>query len=89
MWLILMSLINDKYVIEDAGFNIIPQKEYDKILPTTERVAKQIEKIYYDGEKLKLKEGETLLSLEELNDRKEPLLEIEKDEEKPIIYDIE
>lgn len=89
MWLILMSLINDKYVIEDAGFNIIPQKEYDKILPTTERVAKQIEKVYYDGEKLKLKEGETLLSLEELNDRKEPLLEIEKDEEKPIIYDIE
>lgn len=89
MWLILMSLINGKYVIEDAGFNIIPQKEYDKILPTTERVAKQIEKIYYDGEKLKLKEGETLLSLEELNDRKDPLLEIEKDEEKPIIYDIE
>lgn len=89
MWIILMSLINDKYVIEDAGFNIIPQKEYDKILPTTERVAKQIEKVYYDGEKLKLKEGETLLSLEELNDRKEPLLEIEKDEEKPIIYDIE
>lgn len=89
MWIILMSLINDKYIIEDAGFNIIPQKEYDKILPTTERVAKQIEKIYYDGEKLKLKEGETLLSLEELNDRKEPLLEIEKDEEKPIIYDIE
>ena len=89
MWIILMSLINGEYVIEDAGFNIIPQKEYDKILPTTERVAKQIEKIYYDGEKLKLKEGETLLSLEELNDRKEPLLEIEKDEEKPIIYDIE
>lgn len=89
MWIILMSLINGEYVIEDAGFNIIPQKEYDKILPTTERVAKQIEKIYYDGEKLKLKEGETLLSLEELNYRKEPLLEIEKDEEKPIIYDIE
>ena len=89
MWIILMSLINGEYVIEDAGFNIIPQKEYDKILPTTERVAKQIEKVYYDGEKLKLKEGETLLSLEELNDRKEPLLEIEKDEEKPIIYDIE
>ncbi|MDS3866847.1 hypothetical protein RJB92_01175 [Staphylococcus hominis] len=89
MWIILMSLINGEYVIEDAGFNIIPQKEYDKILPTTERVAKQIEKIYYDGEKLKLKEGETLLSLEELNDRKKPLLEIEKDEEKPIIYDIE
>lgn len=89
MWIILMSLINGEYVIEDAGFNIIPQKEYDKILPTTERVAKQIEKIYYDGEKLKLKEGENLLSLEELNDRKEPLLEIEKDEEKPIIYDIE
>ena len=89
MWIILMSLINGEYVIEDAGFNIIPQKEYDKILPTTERVAKQIEKIYYDGEKLKLKEGETLLSLEELNYRKEPLLEIEKDEKKPIIYDIE
>jgi len=89
MWIILMSLINDKYVIEDAGFNIVPQKEYDKILPTTERVVKQIEKIYYDGEKLKLKEGETLLSLEELDNRKDSLLEIEKDEEKRIIYDIE
>lgn len=89
MWIILLSLINDEYVIEDAGFNIIPQKEYDKILPTTERVAKQIEKIYYDGEKLKLKEGEMLLSVEELNDKKESLLEVVKDEERTIIYDIE
>lgn len=89
MWIILLSLINDEYVIEDAGFNIIPQKEYDKILPTTERVAKQIEKIYYDGEKLKLKEGETLLSEEELNNRKEPLLKAVKNEEKPVIYDID
>lgn len=89
MWIILLSLINDEYVIEDAGFNIVPQKEYDKILPTTERVAKQIEKIYYDGEKLKLKEGETLLSEEELNNRKEPLLKAVNNEEKPVIYDID
>lgn len=89
MWIILISLMNDNYVIEDAGFNIVPQKEYDKILPTTERVAKQTEKVYFDGERLKLKEGETLLSLKELDDRKEPLLELEKDERKAIIYDIE
>ncbi|MDU0318224.1 hypothetical protein, partial [Staphylococcus epidermidis] len=49
------------------GYNLVPTKEYDKTLPTTERIARQFEKVYFDGNNLKVLESETLLSIEELN----------------------
>ncbi|PTI88163.1 hypothetical protein [Staphylococcus simulans] len=66
-WLLFLKYENGKYEIKQAGSNIVPTEAYDKVLPTTERVARQSEKVYFDGEMLRLKEGETLMTVEELN----------------------
>lgn len=66
-WLLFLKYENGKFEIKQAGSNIVPTEAYDKVLPTTERVARQSEKVYFDGESLQLKDGEQLLSLEELN----------------------
>mgnify|MGYP001508375625 FL=1 len=87
-WLLFLKLIDGKYEIVQAGANIVPTEAFDKVLPTTERIARQSEKIYFDGEKLKLKDEETLLTVEELNEKiSEPI--IEPKEEVKEIYDIE
>lgn len=88
-WLLFLKNIDDKYHIVQAGSDIVPTEDFDKVLPTTERIARQSDKVYFDGEKLKLKDGETLLSVEELNELKEsPLEQIERNTQ-PIIFDIE
>ncbi|MEB5791883.1 hypothetical protein [Staphylococcus hominis] len=88
-WLLFLKYIDDKYHIVQAGSDIVPTEDFDKVLPTTERIARQSDKVYFDGEKLKLKDGETLLSVEELNEIKEsPLEEIERNTQ-PVIFDIE
>ncbi|MEX3459318.1 hypothetical protein [Staphylococcus hominis] len=87
-WLLFLKLIDGKYEIVQAGANIVPTEAFDKVLPTTERIARQHEKVYFDGEKLKLKEGQELLTVEELNNTiHEPV--IEPKEEIKEIYDIE
>lgn len=87
-WLLFLKYENGKYEIKQAGSNIVPTEAYDKVLPTTEQIARQHEKIHFDGEKLRLNEGETLLTVEELNNRiSEPI--IEPKEEIIEIYDIE
>jgi len=87
-WLLFLKYENGKYHIVQAGSNIVPTEEFDKVLPTTERIARQSDKVYFDGEKLKLKDGETLLSVEELNELKESPLE-ESKQIQPVIFDIE
>ncbi|OFQ11074.1 hypothetical protein HMPREF2953_03765 [Staphylococcus sp. HMSC072E01] len=88
-WLLFLKYIDDKYHIVQAGSDIVPTEDFDKVLPTTERIARQSDKVYFDGEKLNLKDGETLLSVEELNELKEsPLEEIERNTQ-PVIFDIE
>lgn len=88
-WLLFLKYVDDKYHIVQAGSDIVPTEDFDKVLPTTERIARQSDKVYFDGEKLKLKDGETLLSVEELNEIKEsPLEEIERNTQ-PVIFDIE
>lgn len=87
-WLLFLKLIDGEYEIVQAGAKIVPTEAYDKVLPTTERIARQHEKVYFDGEKLKLKEGQELLTVEELNNTiQEPV--IEPKEEIKEIYDIE
>lgn len=88
MWVLFLKLINGEYEIVQAGYNLVPTQEYDKTLPTTEKIVRQFEKVYFDGEKLRLKEEETLLSIEELNAQNNPNLEDDISTE-PIIYDIE
>ncbi|MDQ7231046.1 hypothetical protein [Staphylococcus haemolyticus] len=67
MWMLFLKLVDGEYEIVQAGYNLVPTKEYDKTLPTTERIARQFEKVYFDGNNLKVLESETLLSIEELN----------------------
>lgn len=88
-WLLFLKYIDDKYHIIQAGSDIVPTEDFDKVLPTTERIARQSDKVYFDGEKLKLKDGETLLSVEELNELKESPLEQETKQTQPVIFDIE
>lgn len=86
-WLLFLKLIDGKYEIIQAGANIVPTDEFDKVLPTTEQIARQPEKVYFDGEKLKLREGERLKTIDELNEDEESI--VTKDEQSNIIYDIE
>ena len=66
-WLLFLKLENNEYKITQAGADIVPTQEYDKVLPTTERIVRQSDKVFFDGEKLKVKEGMSLLSVDELN----------------------
>ena len=67
VWIIAYRIVDGKYEEVMSGSNILIDEEVDKVLPVAEHVARQSRKLYYDGEKLLVKEGETLLSLEELN----------------------
>ncbi|WP_145436948.1 hypothetical protein [Staphylococcus hominis] len=88
-WLLFLKCTEGEYRIIQAGSNIVPTEEFDKVLPTTERIARQSDKVYFDGEKLKLKDGETLLSVEELNELRESPLKEEPKQTQPVIFDIE
>lgn len=87
IWLLFLNKINGEYVIEQAGSNLVPNKEYDKVLPTTERIARQADKVYFDGEKLQIKEGVVLLTVEELDFQEEQLVGVPK-YSKSQLYDI-
>ena len=87
-WLLLLKLIDNKYVIVQGGSNIVPTQEYDKVLPTTERIARQIDKVDFDGKNLKVKEGEILLTVDELNNLNN-IEETNVNNENTKIYDIQ
>lgn len=73
MWLIFFKLIDGAYEYVSAGYNLVPTEVVDKVLPVQEHVARQARKLEYDGEKLTLKDGETLLTLEELDEEQRNL----------------
>ena len=87
-WLLFLKYIDGEYYIVQAGSDIVPTENFDKVLQTTEKIARQSDKVYFDGEKLKLKDGETLLSVEELNELRESPLE-ESKQAQSVIFDIE
>lgn len=51
--------------IYQAGYNIVPTGRVDKVLPVKKHVAMQADKLKYEGETLKIIEGETLMTAEE------------------------
>lgn len=89
IWQLFLIYKNGKYEIVQAGSNMVPVEPFDKVLPTTEKIARQSEKVYFDGEKLKLKEGEALLSIEELNEKQQKSTDESFVETEPVIYDVE
>ena len=66
-WAICYVLVDGEYQWADAGKNLIITNQYDKVIPVREHVARQVDKLFFDGEKLKLKDGETLLSKTQLD----------------------
>lgn len=66
-WAICYVLVNGEYQWADAGKNIVINGQYDKVIPVREHVARQVDKLFFDGEKLKLRDGETLLSKDQLD----------------------
>lgn len=66
-WILFLEKIDGEFEIVLAGCDLVPNKAYDKVLPTTEKIARQADKVYFDGEKLRVKDNESLSSLEELN----------------------
>lgn len=66
-WSICFVLIDGEYKWIEAGKNIVIANQYDKVIPVREHVARQVDKLFFDGEKLKLRDGETLLSKEQLD----------------------
>lgn len=67
-WLLFLKLVDGDYEIVQAGVDMVPTEEFDKVIPTTEKIARQFEKVFFDGEKLRIKDGETLTSLDKLNE---------------------
>lgn len=66
-WNLYLIKVDGEFEIVLAGCDLVPNKAYDKVLPTTEKIARQADKVYFDGEKLRVKDNEVLSSLEELN----------------------
>lgn len=66
-WAICYVLQNGEYLWADAGRNIVITNQYDKVVPVKEHVARQANKLIFDGEKLKLRDGEKLLSKTQLD----------------------
>lgn len=59
-------------VVVTGGLNLVIDGTFNEFIPVPENVAKQIEKIEYIGNgQYKVKEGQTLLTTEELNALKE------------------
>lgn len=48
--------------VYQSGYNIVPSGVIDKVLPVKKHVANQADKLYFDGETLKVRSGETLLT---------------------------
>lgn len=57
----------DLYTPTQAGQNIVPTDVVDKVIPVSENVCRQFEKVYYKDGKLKVREGMTLLSNSQLD----------------------
>lgn len=74
-WAICYQLVDGEYQWVDAGKNIVITEEYDKVIPVREHVARQASKLIYDADakKLRLKDGETLLTKRQLDEQQEAL----------------
>lgn len=93
-WAICFILRDGEYDWAEAGRNIVITEEYDKVIPVEENVARQVDKLVYDGKTLRLREGEILLSTKELDrqqfeeDKRNGLLDEHPSEPKLVEVDI-
>ena len=92
-WLIMYKEVNGVLEPTQYGNNIVPNGNFDKVIQVPEQVARQANKFDFDGSKLVRKEGQTIHTIEELNEfetqyeKESGILEIESsDEEIEIIF---
>lgn len=66
-------------MVTTGGLNLVIDGTFNEFIPVPENVARQIWKIEYLGDgKYKVKDGETLLSVEELNEQRDNEFNIEE-----------
>lgn len=89
-WLLFLKLDDEgNFNIVQAGSDIVPTQSFDKVLRTTEQVARQANKVYFDGTNIRLKQGETLLTVDELNKAlKDEIPDVREEYSEPEVYDV-
>lgn len=89
-WLLFLKLDDEgNFNIVQAGSDIVPTQSFDKVLRTTEQVARQANKVYFDGTNIRLKEGETLLTVDELNEvLADEIPDVREEHLEPEVYDV-
>lgn len=90
--LIAYKLNDGQYELVANGVGLVLNIEVDKVLPVREHVARQAYKLVYDGKLLTLKDGERILSLEELNAEdiyRDELLDNSYDDEQGEIVEVQ
>lgn len=66
--MIVYQIIDNQYKPVMFGNNVVPNVDADKIIQVSKEIAKQAHKFVYDGKKLKRKEGEYILTLEQIEE---------------------
>lgn len=89
-WLLFLRLDDEgNFNIVQAGSDIVPTQSFDKVLRTTEQVARQANKVYFDGTNIRLKQGETLLTVDELNKAlSDEIPDVREEYSEPEVYDV-
>ncbi|UXR51027.1 hypothetical protein [Staphylococcus simulans] len=89
-WLLFLRLDDEgNFNIVQAGSDIVPTQSFDKVLRTTEQVARQANKVYFDGTNIRLKQGETLLTVGELNKALvDEIPDVREEYSEPEVYDV-
>jgi len=67
-WMIMYKIIDGVYEPYQYGSNIVPSSNVDKVIQVPEEIAVQAYKFDFDGNSLKRKEGEYVMTLEELRE---------------------
>lgn len=67
-WMIMYKIIDGVYEPYQYGSNIVPSSNVDKVIQVPEEIAVQAYKFDFDGNSLKRKEGEYVMTLEELKE---------------------
>ena len=67
-WLIMYKEVNGVLEPTQYGNNIVPNGNYDKVIKVPEEIARQANKFDFDGSKLIRKEGQTIHTIEVLNE---------------------
>ena len=67
-WMIMYKEVDGVLEPTQYGKNIVPNGNFDKVIQVPEEIARQANKFDFDGSKLIRKEGQTIHTIEVLNE---------------------